>query len=229
MPRRPALPAQFREQCADWLKLVLVRYPDVKRPLLAAIDAYELCRRRKSITRDMLAPIVAAASSHRGPLWGSSTDFLRELTSKHPSAREAVQEMAASRSAKTRFNAVLSVGRDAPRDFRIALLRPLITDRSAEVRWRAAESAALVHDLSELLPELQRALAAERSAKAKLTIDRAIQILRDGHIAEREPDGQWRLTYRGPEGESVTFWADPTGVSRDGAQAIVARHRLANR
>jgi DNA-binding transcriptional ArsR family regulator len=222
---RATLPTTFRERYADWLKLVLKRYPDVKRPLLASIDAYESCRGRKTITRDMLAPIVAAASSKRSPLRGSSTDFLAEFTWKHPAARDAVREMAASPDAKARFNAVLSVGRGSPRDFRIAVLRQVIADKCAAVRWRAAESAAWVHDLVELLPDLQRAFAAETNLKTKQTLDHAVRILRDGHIAEREQDGKWRLNYRGPQGESVTFWADPAEVSRDGFQAVIAEHR----
>jgi hypothetical protein len=82
-----------------------------------------------------------------------------------------------------------------------------------------------VHDLAELLPDLQRALAAETSLRTKQTLDRAVRILRDGFLQEREQDGQWRLTYRGPHGESVTFWADAAEVSGSGVPAIVARHR----
>jgi hypothetical protein len=174
---------------------------------------------------EMLAPVVAAASSKRAALWGSSTDFLAEFTREHPAARDAVREMAARRDAKARFNAVLSIGRGAPRDFRIGVLRQLIGDKSAAVRWRAAESAAWVHDLSELLPDLERVLAAEKNVKTKRTLDDAVRILRDGHIAEREPDGRWRLNYRGPQRESVTFWADAADVERDGVPAVVARHR----
>jgi hypothetical protein len=222
---RTALPTTFRERYADWLKLVLKRYPDVKRPLLASIDAYESCRGRKTITHDMLAPIVAAASSKRSPLWGSSTDFLAEFTWKHPEARDAVRKMAASRDAKARFNAVLSIGRGAPREFRVGVLRQLIGDKSAAVRWRAAESAAWVHDLAELLPDLQVALAAETNLKTKQTLDHAVRILRDGYIGEREQNGRWRLTYRGPQGESVTFWADGADVSRDGVQGVIGQHR----
>ena len=229
MPTRPGPPTTFREEFADWLKLVLKRHPDVKRPLLAAIDAYESCRKRKTITREMLAPIVSAALSNRAALWGSSTDFLAELTWKHRAAREAVQEMAASRDGKARFNAVLSVGRGAPRGFRVAVLRPLIADRSSEVRWRAAESAVWVHDLPELLPDLERALASETNRKAKQTIDWAVRIMRDGYIAEREPDGQWRLTYRGEEGECATFWVDAADVARHGIPAVIARKRRRER
>lgn len=133
--------------------------------------------------------------------------------------------MAASRDAKARFNAVISIGLGAPRDFRIAVLRQLIRDKSAAVRWRAAQSSAWVHDLRELLPDPERALAAETNVKTTQTLDHAVRILRDAHIAERQPDGRWRLNYRGPHGDSVTFWAEATDVSRGGVRGAVEQHR----
>ena len=58
-----------------------------------------------------------------------------------------------------------------------------LVDKSARVRWKAADRAEKLEKV-ELIPELTAAVAAEKDAKTRGTIEHHLLLLRDGYILE---------------------------------------------
>jgi hypothetical protein len=172
--------SQTREQFEPWLETYLRRrFPELERPLVEAISAFDEIVSGKPVDTERLQRLVDAASSDRVPLYENGTELLGRLAQTHDAARQAVKKMAADSKAQTRFNAILCVSDSAPRDFALAVVRNGLLDDSARVREKAADWALRCH-LSELVPQLRAALKKESNINAISCIELALQQLRRG-------------------------------------------------
>src|SRR5258706_6661383 len=79
------------------------------------------------------------------------------------------------------------------------LLRNGLTDRSARVRWKAAEKIG-TFERKELLPQLQAAYASETNSKARAEIEFELRLLRDGYIVEPSTPSGFDVTVRTKNG-----------------------------
>src|SRR5262249_14929798 len=125
-----------------WLRDYLrKRQPDLEPQLLAAIDAYDTIQEEKRLDAGLLAPIVAAASSSRRPLYENATELLGKLTGEYAIARDSVEGMAVDSRSHVRFNAILCLKKTTPIDFTLRIIRRGLRDKSANVRGKAADWA----------------------------------------------------------------------------------------
>src|SRR5262249_42283979 len=168
----------------------------------------------------LLAPIVEAASSSRRPLYENATSFLGKLTAEHRLARESVERMAADARSHVRFNAILCLKKAMPLEFTLRLIRQGLRDRSANVRGKAADWAGRLR-VREVVPDLEAALAAEKNAKAKQTIEFELRLLRDGYILEENKDGTFCVTAFTPNGCGSRYF-QRTEIEQRGIEGIVA-------
>ena len=186
--------ASIHERFNPWLtKYLEPRYPELVSPLRAALDAYDRIERKQHIAPDDIAPILDIARSHRRPLYENAADLLSSLTADYPTACEAVAEMARDKQAHVRFNAIICLGLNTPREFCINLIRQSLTDKSSRIRQKAADWTLRL-GLSELVPDLERASANESHASTKQILGFYTQLMRDGYILETKADNSLSIT-----------------------------------
>lgn len=170
--------SETRDRFEPWLEAYLrKRFPELERPLIEAIDAFDELASGTPIETDRLKPLVFAASSDRSPLYENATELLGQLAVKHDAARQAVEGMAVNSKAQVRFNAIICVNASWPRKAALEILRNRLRDSSSRVREKAADWA-LRYGMKELVPELTAALRNESNSKARSCIDFALQQLR---------------------------------------------------
>ena len=217
-----ALMKSIRDWYEPWLRGYLrKRCPELEPALLAAIDAFDSIQQGKSVTPEVLEPIVEAASSSRRPVYENATTLLGKLTEHHAEARAAVGTMANNSRSHVRFNAILCLGKSTPLSFSVPLLKQGLRDKSANVREKAADWAVTLR-LRELVPDLEEAAAQEKNAGAAETIEFGLKLLRDGYILEPGPDDGFDVTTFSQHGGIAGRWVRRTELESRGLQAILA-------
>jgi HEAT repeats len=212
---------KIREQFEPWLRDYLRRrYPELEPTLLRAIVAFETVQESSSITPELLAPIVEAASSSRRPLYENATGFMGILTGEFAEAREAVKAMANDVRSHVRLNAILCLAKSTPHDLTVRLLQQGLQDKSANVRQKAADWAGRLR-MRDVVPDLESAAARENNAKTKATIEFELKLLRDGYILEPGPDDGFEVTTFTNNG-IASRWIAASELKQRGVDAIVA-------
>jgi hypothetical protein len=167
---------------------------------------------------------VEAASSSRRPLYENAIGLLVKLTEQFAEARQAVVSMAQDSRSHVRFNAILCLGKSTPRALTLQLIRQCLRDKSARVRQKAADWAGRLR-VREIVPDLEQAKSKESYAKARESIAFNLQLLRDGYILERNPDGSCDVSTFTNNGIAAR-WVSGSELKQRGIAAIVAE--LAN-
>lgn len=209
-----------RELYDSYLRELRDNHPQDEPVMRAAIEAFDAIQAGEKVTQRLLQPIIQAASDSRKMLFEIPVDFLDQLTGKHAEAREAVSKMAEDKRSYTRFNAIMCIGKAAPKSFKLQLLRQGLLDKSSKVRLKSADWVGRQR-LRELVPELEQALAVETNEKARSTIEFEVKLLRDGYILEAEKDGTVRVTAFTPNGFG-SRWFERPEFERRGIEAILA-------
>jgi hypothetical protein len=209
-----------RELYDSYLCELREKHPQDEPVMRAALDAFDAIQAEGKVTQRLLEPIVQAASDSRKMLFEIPVDFLDQLTGSYGEAREAVATMAVDKRSHTRFNAIMCIGKAAPKSFKLELLRQGLRDKSSKVRLKAADWAGRQR-LRELVPDLEDALAAEDNDKARATIEFELRLLRDGYILVTERDGTVRVTAFTPNG-CGSRWFEQTEIDQRGIKTIVA-------
>jgi hypothetical protein len=172
-----------------WLEnQVRKRYPELVRPLMDAMESCSRVSPVRPVSQKGLAPLIAAATSDRAPLYGAATGMLGRLAEAHEAAREAVMSMATDSKWHVRFNAVLCVNERAPRSFAFTIIRIGLGDKSWRVREKAADWAFRCHFIA-LLPDLREARKQESNQSARACMDYSIEHL----VRERSATSRKRL------------------------------------
>jgi hypothetical protein len=156
---------------------------DQHKLIAAARAAFKKLEKRKSVSRDDLAPILESA---RSPWVASRTGaghLLAALAAQHPAAQECIREMMASRKSQERDGAVYLLNDQLPRSLSLEVLRQALDDRSSTVRVGASRKCDML-ELRELVPELERRIALETDPRAKQTLEFHTAILRDGYVIQ---------------------------------------------
>jgi hypothetical protein len=216
-----------RERYEKWIKDILEpRYPELVKPLRAALGAYYRIKRSGHVGKRELDPILRCAYSSRTWLFGTAAEILSDLTSRHQEARDAVRKMTADGQSRVRYTAVICLGRRTPRAFTAELLRKALRDKSSRVRGKAADWI-LLRDLNGFVPDLQEALITERHEETKQTIDFSLRLLRDGFILHQEDDG-FDLSVKLADGVIGCYSVSAKEMKRKGLPKIIAEKRKAD-
>ena len=170
--------SETRQEFASWMDSYLRKCcPELERPLLAAIDAFDDIQSGGPSDKHNLKPLVDAASSDRVPLYENATNLLGRLALTQPCARDAIAEMTKDSQAHVRFNAVLCVSESAPGSFGRAIVSNALLDPSSRVREKAADWASRC-SMKDLVTELREALNREPSEKVRRCLEYSIKALR---------------------------------------------------
>jgi hypothetical protein len=210
-----------RDQFEPWLRDYLrPRYPELEPTLVRALDAFDIIQKSRRMKAELLAAVVAAASSSRRPLYENAVPLLRKLTGEFREACEAVESMANDARRQVRCNAILCLGKSTPAAQAIQMLRQGLHDKSAKVRQKAADWAGRLR-MRKLVPDLEAAAARETNAKAKATIEFELKLLRDGYILAPGRDGGFSITTFTKTG-TIGRWVSQAELKKRGVDAIVA-------
>ncbi len=204
----------------SYLHDLLVSHPDDEPLMRAAIEAFDSIQLGKCITPELLQPIIEAASDSRILLYDITIGFLQQLTEKYEEACDAVVKMAKNRRYQCRFNAIISIGKQSPLEFKLRILRQGLGDKSSKVRGKAADWIGRLR-LKELVPELEEAFAVETKTSTKDTIEFNLKLLRDGYILKPASDGRVSVTTFIPNGIMGSYVAQ-TELETRGIQAIIS-------
>jgi hypothetical protein len=207
---------KMRDPWDQWLRL----YAEFKPQLARANRAFNAIEKRKRITAKLLAPIVEAASNPRASLFKNAIELLAKLADQYLEAQEAVLAMVRDPHWNVRFNAICCLEKPTPLAMTLQMLRKGLRDRSAKVRWKAADRA-LYLGVRELVPELERADAFEKHEAAKTEISYSLSLLRDGYSLRQWPDGGFAVSTFTTNGISARK-VSQSELRRRGIETIVA-------
>jgi HEAT repeat protein len=86
---------------------------------------------------------------------------LMELAEKHNAVLDTLRELFASRKSKDRFIIIAYLRGALPRDFLLDIVGKGLTDKSSQIRWKAAQACGGI-DLKELLPSMESGLSLKK-------------------------------------------------------------------
>lgn len=205
---------------ADYLNDLERTFPQDVEMMRAVFNAFDAMQAGTPVTWKLLQPIMTAASDSRKLIFDVPTGYLNRLSCQHAEAREAVAKMADDPNAFTRVNAIMCIGNGAPLDFKVKLLRQGLGDKSSKVRQKSADWTGRLC-LTQLVPELERAVAAEENAKAKAAMEYALNCLKGGYTVRQEADGTVAITKFSHNG-GTTRWCEQDELDRRGMEALLA-------
>lgn len=146
--------------------------------LLVAADAYDAATACGAPSSEQIRMLVDAASHPLERVWLDGVRILMRASEQWNEAAQAILIMSKSNLAHVRFNAICSLGPKTPSTIIDAVSRAGLTDRSARVRWKAADRAASLQQF-HLEPDIEAAIKEERSAKALRSMTYDLQRLRN--------------------------------------------------
>lgn len=213
-----------RERFEPWLQSYLrPRYPELEEPILRAIDAFDAIQETGRITPDRLAPIIDAVQSPRTPLSENASNLLSRLTGHYSEACNALQVLSHHSQSHVRFNAIISTGNSTPCPLALQIVREGLRDKSSRVRTKAADWI-LRRRFRECISDLEAALALEKHAETRETIDCGLRLLRDGYILGDERGGRvsvWVLLPDDSQCSSKGGFIDQSELAKRGIDVIV--------
>lgn len=212
----------------NWIRGYLQpRYPELV-PMYREADALKRIATGSGVlSQSALDTLVTYAQDSRASLSQNVAGMLGELASKFPEAAQAVRLLATHRKLHVRLNALVSLHSLQPSPLRVELLAAMLEDRSTRLRQLAADKIMSFGE-RDLLPRLERAVAAETDAPTACSMNWALELLRDGYRTELQENGQIDVTVRVRAG-CVSQVFSETEVRSRGLPAIVEslRHGVA--
>lgn len=206
--------------------------PELIEPLLMALAAYD---RLKSGTvpdrfRADLDLIRQTASDRRRPLYDMATQLLAEIAEISADARAAIELMMQAPQSHIRFNGIVSLSAEAPRDFSQRVIAAGLRDKSIRVRKKAADWAYRMQ-LLEAIPDLAEAYAIESNSKLRDSMEFYLRMLRDGYVLKHEGTTTIHLTIAFGRGGICSCRISEAELTMRGVEEIVRRkrHELENR
>lgn len=151
--------------------------PHVDPTLMRAADEFDAAAARGGPLPEHPAIIVDAASHRLARIWFDGIRILGRASERWPEAAEAIRRMSMGKTAHLRFCALCSLRPKTPPDVTDAVIRAGLTDRSARVRWKAADRAESLRRV-HLAPDIEAALVAEGNEKTRRTMQYHLEGLR---------------------------------------------------
>jgi hypothetical protein len=223
------------EHTREWLRrLSKAQAPaDRMAAALAAVDAFEACERKRSVTATDLEPLVVAGSSPHTFVCGTGCNLLIHLATKHPAAQQCLLQMVKARDATVRFNAAwhlrIGSGPKLPKALRLEIVELALGDRSAKVRRMGIEGAEQFQ-LKRLLPQLEEMQRTETNPAVQRALALHLPLLRDGFHLEPSGDGTgYFLIVRGPSGSVGGPFIPKKKYSEEWVRKEVARIQAGKR
>lgn len=222
----PPTPGGHHERLSAWLAQRDRRDEDQLKPLLLDIAAACDAAEEAGVVSLEAAQILKAGLSHRSRLiWGNTVDMLYSLEGFAPAVSALYAELAGSPSATARFAAICCLSTRTPEPLVDVMLAGGLTDRSSEVRWKSGQ-VALNMNRQGLVPTMTKALADEKSEKARSSLEMSLALLRDGYQLRMNDDDWNLLTVPMRDGGISSLGVSQADLDRRGVLALA--HDLRN-
>lgn len=209
-----------RQGTEEWIeKVIRRRLPHLEAEYRKTWETFYTLMKGVDFDAALFARVEQSVASKPKPLWDSAVDWLKMLAQRFPDqVSDLISRMSCSKEAHMRFKALCIAGRRTPRPLLIDVILRGITDRNAEVRWKAIQKAR-GHKITEAIPAIEQHRKVEKSQKVVREIDLLLPLLRDGYILEPEGDG-FLLTVSGAGGLRSAR-VSKEEIARRGMQNIV--------
>ncbi|MFZ6682091.1 hypothetical protein [Undibacterium sp. Tian12W] len=120
------------------VRFVRPKRPDLEAPLLDAVDALNL---RTPLSDAILAAMVEAVSEKQTTVYEASTQIFGKIAEYDDRALQMIRDMAISKHAHVRHNALLCLTQKTQSTACIEIIRDGLRDKSSRVRRKAADWA----------------------------------------------------------------------------------------
>jgi HEAT repeat protein len=185
------------EYFREWLQKFPKEPAEQMTVAFAAVDAFEACKGKHSVTQLDLEPLVTAASSPHKLVFETGAHLLAQLAIRCTAAQQCVLTMARDKNSTARFHAVAYLIEEMPEEFRLEIIKLALSDRSAKVRAKGIERAEQFK-FKQLLSQLEEMQQTDSNDKVQRSLALHVPLLRDGYHLEKTPDGYY-LTVRRPK------------------------------
>lgn len=155
--------------------------------MAAAVYSFERIQETKTVSAELLRPIVDAASSSSRILLQQGTAWMTQLIAEFPEAQDALIGMSEASEVTPRMNAIICLASSTPRLLSLKILRKSINDKNPRVRQLAASWASKLN-LREFVLELTARLSLESNLKTKRCIEMFLGLLRDRYFVEAKDE-----------------------------------------
>jgi hypothetical protein len=188
--------------------------------VLPAGSAYDRAKESGTLSEEDLRVIIDAAAHERLLVAMNAVELLWAMSDRWPAEiSRAVAELFSSPKSHARFAAICVLTTDIDKSVARDVVKGGLKDKSARVRWKAADRAEWL-ERRDLIPDVEAALAVEKNAKSKRSIEHSLRFLRDGYTREDQEDGKvtlWVRTRRGHSGRDV----DAREIEEKGIETVV--------
>jgi hypothetical protein len=198
-----------------------IKDPAKKEIALGAVEAFDHLITRKRILSEDLAPILKAVQHTSRVVADVGAERLMGLAEKHNIVLDTLRELFESGKSKDRFMIIAYLIETLPRDFLLDIVGKGLSDKSTQIRWKAAQACGSI-GLKELLPLMENRLSLEKSANALHALKTSIGILRDGYYLYYSGGHPW-LTIKKASGRIVSMGLRQEQIDKEGLQVIVER------
>lgn len=184
------------QRLGPWINEFLqVRHPDLVLPCLRAAEAFD-----RSVATAVLNPadaelLTSSSLSNSSILSEYAASLLGRLARRFEAARGAIQRLSMDTKVRARVNALVALQSLEICDLHETIARTALIDRSAKVRNLAADRIR-GWNLTQLLPDLERAITHESNEALRSTLEKQRDLLRDGYCTKRDADGDVHVTYQ---------------------------------
>jgi len=213
-----------RDRYEEWFaKLRGPRNAADEATALRAADAYDAMKQSGRPSQSYLDDLVSAAGDPHRLVWNCAVDLLSRSLKEWPEVAILIAAMLQDRRSTTRFSAMCSVEECMPTHVAGEMIEAGLSDRSGQVRWKAAEAANRLNR-TEFVPLLERVVKAEKPGRTRRSLEHSLRMLRDGYILESKGDGSYSLSINTAEGCAGKFVSE-TELKSKGIESLVADFR----
>lgn len=160
------------------------RHPQLVLPVLRAAEAFDRAESSGQLSPQDLRLVAEMARVSPTTVSEYASGLLGRLACRFEAAREEILDMARGAKVHVRVNALVALESMEPGDMHVSVGRIALRDRSTRVKELAASKISSWR-ISELLPALEEAIAAESDAALRKILECERDLLRDGYRIER--------------------------------------------
>jgi hypothetical protein len=199
--------SRARDAFDSWLRdYVVPRYPTRVSELRELVSTFDLGMQEASLRADKLDRVIRLVEQD-DVFSEFAAELLGDLALKHNEARRAIEALLSHRRLSVRVNALVALSTSAATEWGIQLYRRALVDKSGKVRTLAASHAER-YRIRGLIADLSGAILRERDRSVRAQLERARNLLRDGHHAWVDERGQSWITRLDAKGSFATVPAE---------------------
>lgn len=198
------------------------RYPELVPLYVEACSILSSVRESGRLTEGQANRLFELASSPRTPLGENVAGMLGDLAGNFSEAQNIVARLSDAGQVHCRINALVALDSFHVGPLHARLISALLCDKSMKVR-ALASSKAMSFGMSELVPDLDRAIEKETNEKLRTELEWNRTLLRDGYLVRGQPNGTVWVTCK--QGGGVVSRSFPEAQFESEGRKWIAEQR----